>query len=607
MEGVELWRNPKNRFLIFQLHYTANPLKRDPNWKDKVKSGLSRAKFMQEYEIAWDAYLGKPVYSDFSKKVHGSQSRLSPERGLPLLRGWDFGLCYDDETEVLTKAGWKLFKDVSETEEVATLNSQSFEMTYEVPKLKVDQAYTGEMIHWGNDTLQASVTPDHIVPVWKQKTKEFCRYYAKDLMGQGHNLIRLTAQWNGKDQENPLGLSPKLFAAFMGAYLSEGCSDSKRIAIYQQDSNKEWLRKILVETGWDWREVEDGFRLYSLKKAKYLQAFGLAHEKSVPDVIRFGSREVIGEFIRTYTLGDGHIRVRKGIEEHTIYSKSKRMIDDLSDLALKVGWTSSIAKVKSATSYLKSEDRYITSAPGWNIRFKKTSDWSHLRGAKKESRHYSGRIYCLSVSSGILCVRKNGRPHWNGNTPSCVISQMQGRQLVVLKEYVAVNMGIKRFASEVVLPGCRLLYPEWNDQKTDYLDFIDPAGLQRAQTDETTCAQHMFEAGIRNIYPGALTFEARRKAVEDFLLRFFRRNQAVMPGFLIDLAACPTLVEGFEGGYQYPKKTLEVEPEKIRPLKNKFSHPHDALQYLASMVGLMTRPGFAGSAIPVPSYALGRT
>lgn len=593
--GVEVWRNARNGFVVFQLHFTANPDKRDPDYITAVRGAMPRAQFEQEYNLQWDSFSGLPVYQDFDDARHVAKEKPEPETGLPLLRGWDFGLCYDDETEVLTESGWKLFRDVGESERVASMDPETFELRYEAPKLRVDLPYDGDMITWDSQTLQACVTPDHVVPVWDEESKELRKYYAKDLLGQGHNLIRMTARWNGRDTENPLGLSPKLFGAFMGAYLSEGSIDGRRVVLYQSDANKSWMREILRATEWDWREIPGGFRLYDARKAEYLSGFGLAGDKYIPDAIRFGSTECIAEFIRAYTLGDGHVRIRpNGSEEHTIYSKSKRMADGLSELALKLGWYSSITRIKATTSYYEAEDRWITSAPGWNVRFKKTSDWSHLRGAKKTVSHYTGRVYCLSVASGMLYVRKNGRPHWNGNTPACVIAQLQGQTLVVLKEFTAQNMGAERFV-DLVLPQIRAAYPAWSDQRRDWFDFIDPAGEFRKDTDEGTCAKVLDAAGLTPI-PGPVAFEARRKAVETFLVKRTRQGEA----FQIDKDACPVTYRGFKGGYRFPEKAMDVEPTKLRPIKDEHSHPHDALQYICAVVTGLKRP--SEKAVPQLAY-----
>lgn len=90
-DGVETWQNPKNKFVIVKLHYTADPKKRDPQWLDNIRSAMSISKFRQEYDLQWDTFHGKPVYPDFSDRLHAVEA-ISPEYGLPLLLGVDQGL-----------------------------------------------------------------------------------------------------------------------------------------------------------------------------------------------------------------------------------------------------------------------------------------------------------------------------------------------------------------------------------------------------------------------------------------------------------------------------------------------------------------------------------
>jgi hypothetical protein len=43
------------------------------------------------------------------------------------------------------------------------------------------------------------------------------------------------------------------------------------------------------------------------------------------------------------------------------------------------------------------------------------------------------------------------------------------------------------------------------------------------------------------------------------------------------------IIRGFQGGYQYRRVQVSGEARYMtEPMKNKFSHPHDALQYLLS-------------------------
>lgn len=183
-----------------------------------------------------------------------------------------------------------------------------------------------------------------------------------------------------------------------------------------------------------------------------------------------------------------------------------------------------------------------------------------------------------------------------GLTPACVVAQLQGQKLVFLREYVEFNMGIKRFMETVVIPSLRNEFPRWPDFKRDYICVIDPAGFQRVQTDESTCAHEISLKGFRP-EPGPVTWEQRKQAVESFLISYTKdgSNLAVNP------KTCPTLKKGFDGGYQYPKKVIDIQPDQVRPMKNMFSHVHDAAQYIAWRAGTMNYKKRANP--PKPSYA----
>lgn len=185
-----------------------------------------------------------------------------------------------------------------------------------------------------------------------------------------------------------------------------------------------------------------------------------------------------------------------------------------------------------------------------------------------------------------------------GLTPACVVAQLQGGRLVVLREYVSENQGIKQFCP-VVMQSLRQHYPEWRDQKKDFIHYIDPAGLQRGQVDsEKTCANEMAAQGLKNIFPGPVDWESRRKAVEHFLLGTTKEGA----NFILDPKAAPTLAKGFNGGYQYPERYAQAEPTRPSPIKNRYSHPHDALQYLCGgAIGLTKRK--TSVEVPVPQYS----
>jgi len=88
-QGITEWRNPRNGFYVTRLHYSADPEKRAPRWKQKTSEGLSLRAWKREYEIDWTAPEGEPVVPEFDAGLHVQDTEI--KRDGKLLRFWDFG------------------------------------------------------------------------------------------------------------------------------------------------------------------------------------------------------------------------------------------------------------------------------------------------------------------------------------------------------------------------------------------------------------------------------------------------------------------------------------------------------------------------------------
>jgi hypothetical protein len=180
-----------------------------------------------------------------------------------------------------------------------------------------------------------------------------------------------------------------------------------------------------------------------------------------------------------------------------------------------------------------------------------------------------------------------------GLTPACVIGQFAEGELLIFREYVEINMGAERFLKKVT-DDLRLRYRSHTNFKKDWLCFIDPSGFFRSDTDESSCAQEVNK--YFNATPGPVAWDPRRKAVANFLIRLNKGT----PAFQIYEKDCPVLVKGFQGGYRFSDKAFEIEPNKVRPIKDAYSHPHDALQYLAAGVDDVSEQ--TKKQVPRPEY-----
>jgi hypothetical protein len=163
----------------------------------------------------------------------------------------------------------------------------------------------------------------------------------------------------------------------------------------------------------------------------------------------------------------------------------------------------------------------------------------------------------------------------SGNTPACVIVQVPTAGAIqVLRCYHTEKMGIVDFASSVVMQR-NVDFPS-----AEYTEWGDPAGFakfSRKGGGLTSNVELMKDVGIK-LEPSDQNWLARKEAVETQLGKMVSGE----PGLLID-PSCTRLINGFIGGYCYPEIGVTGHYGDD-PVKNKYSHPHDALQYVCVML-----------------------
>ena len=159
-----------------------------------------------------------------------------------------------------------------------------------------------------------------------------------------------------------------------------------------------------------------------------------------------------------------------------------------------------------------------------------------------------------------------------GLTPAAVIGQEDGRgRALIYAELVSFDMGIQRFVRTLLKP---LLYERFAGAPV--LIVVDPAGVQRAQTDERSAVDIIRAEGLKVIPAKTNSPSARINAVDDYLMRQVDGDSA----FLLD-PRCTQLKSAMMGGYRY-KKDGSID-------KNKSSHIAEAIQYF--MLHISAREG----------------
>jgi hypothetical protein len=166
-----------------------------------------------------------------------------------------------------------------------------------------------------------------------------------------------------------------------------------------------------------------------------------------------------------------------------------------------------------------------------------------------------------------------------GLQPACVWAQVDAMgRLNVLEEMVTwtgkgavIQHGIEWLAPEVV-KASNDWYPG-----AEFKDWADPAGWQKAQTDEKTAVGIMNKHGIYP-NPGPVTWTERRERMSHILNKAGGGRAAMLVS-----PHCTMIVEGFAGAYRY-EQIGQTERYKESVEKNAWSHPMNALEYVVGGV-----------------------
>lgn len=203
--------------------------------------------------------------------------------------------------------------------------------------------------------------------------------------------------------------------------------------------------------------------------------------------------------------------------------------------------------------------------------------YGYVRDGKPIYPEYNDAIHCAELEPVPGVVVQRG---WDfGLTPACVFTQIlpDGRWLI-FDELIADDLGIDTFADSVNLH-CAQKYSAFK-----FEDYGDPAGNQRsamsADKDEKTCFDILRGKGIA-IQPSEQNLTIRIESVKKPLNTLHRGKPQLQLH-----PRCKVVRKGFQGRYQYKRLKIAGTEERFhdQPDKNQYSHPHDAVQYVAVKV-----------------------
>lgn len=351
---------------------------------------------------------------------------------IPCVTGNHGRNCYDEETEILTQNGWKFINEINQTEDkIAAYNPILDTIQYEIPEQwYINNDYTGDMIQIKSKGVNLVVTPEHKLWVKHLSGKcagklyeyEFSKRQANEriwsdtwvsqggIYGWKGNIEPITVK--ASKASTGFIINPdQLWAEFFGWYISEGCSDDSRITISQSiTKNYEKyikIQDIIIGLGFEPKCSDTYIRFGSSPLCNFLnEQFGRgSHNKKLPDWLKNWPPDLLKSFLNAAMDGDGYWETESS-GRYT--STSDKLIDDMQEICFKIGYST---KACSRYSSDVKGTKYKGTARKLNISKKIFRSLS-----KSKTIQYSGTIWCPTVSTGLVVVRREGRVIISGNT-----------------------------------------------------------------------------------------------------------------------------------------------------------------------------------------------
>jgi hypothetical protein len=358
--------------------------------------------------------------------------------------------CYDPETEILTVEGWKHHRELSPDLEVATLNPKTFEIEYQIPTSLLRYPYEGPMHHFQGKQVDLFVTPNHklFVKIYGRTHWELVEASRVAQIAHGHIEFKKDGLWQGGEDESDItipgativkqfasgqssyqrqdiAIDHHSFLEFLGYFISEGC--------FCESPQRSWTRHIIEiaqKTGRTAENIEScikslpfnayrsidkygcmRWRIEDKSLLQFLKPLGKAHQKFIPRWALNRSPSDLRILFEALIEGDGSVDQRSGWTRY--YTTSKRLADDVQELAFRLGYAANISYVEPRPP------RNPLRCYRVSIIQHRTTPLIRLNGttsSRLDVIQYCGMVWCIEVPNHIIYVRRNGKPVWCGNS-----------------------------------------------------------------------------------------------------------------------------------------------------------------------------------------------
>jgi len=304
--------------------------------------------------------------------------------------------CVSDDTEILTKEGWKTHDELRRGEKVATYDTDADRVELEPISSVHTYDVDTELLHIGNRDLDILITEDHRNVTRHRETGEIRIRQGYELVGRDKILVHAPVEW---ETNNGIG---KPLAELLGWTIAEGhYRESGGIRIYQNEgADADRIDSLLDRLGVPHtrRGRRENEVIWSVPTGAWARAIReLAPEKRLTQYLVSLPKSDAKALFHGLVGGDGYERA-DGRIGHT--EKDQRQRDWFQLLAFRLGYHAIDG----------SKDIHLTDRRSIGIR------GTGGGGLNVDAIPYEGMVWCPKTPNGTWVARRNGRPFITGNT-----------------------------------------------------------------------------------------------------------------------------------------------------------------------------------------------
>lgn len=348
------------------------------------------------------------------------------------------GQCVDDQSEALTVDGWKKIGELA-GRQIAVFSPEDGGMSFETPTRLNVFDHDGPMVHHASQGVDHMATENHRMWIKFRKESAWHETTARKV-GKIAYFRTAASSWGGEFSPPPVEPTPKCpgwewacdpsdLAAFVGWFVTEGHTKHGEVGISQsrtanpgkwEEINKLLARILPFMPGQANRCItatvrDDGFTINSTALSAWLRQHfkpGDASTAMLPAWVKAWPVQQLSTLFETMIDGDG-TRFKTNVDGQALAycSTSDRLIDDVQEVCLRLGYTSYAAPRRWAPCAIGGGRTYEGSSVRLNI-----TKRDERVSSRRELVHYTGKVWCPTVSTGWWIVRRNGKIAVTGNS-----------------------------------------------------------------------------------------------------------------------------------------------------------------------------------------------